>query len=399
MVVNIAGTQYVFAADEPETKLKLGRVKTIQALEAADFRIYGYMPGYVVKDWGKVDPRYLSDVVYFAGNVKKDGTLVYSEKEIQKLPMIVKSGRRYKFKVHFAIGGWAQSDRYVPVMSSDRLQQKLIVEIVKFVKRYRIDGFNLDWEYPKPGKETDDYSKFISRLNKVLKKGKKDVTTAVMPTHEMLSERGFEQDAVMVMCYDFQPVNSPVDKVQKAMEYWEGLMEKHGVDEPRRKLVMGLPFYGRSLEKWSKAKGYGIILKEMKPNEEVNEIGRYAFDNISKIREKVEWAVDQDYQGVFIWQLAQDAVGKKSLLLHAYQQVMLSKGVPDLNLDGRLSKSDLIRMKKYWGKETDVEKDRMRAWSKGDLNLDGAVDAKDLVEMEKGWPAGVKAVTVLGKAD
>ena len=375
--------------------MKLSSVRRVKALQQANFRVYGYWPGYIKQDgWRRVKTEFLTDVVYLAGTTNKDGSLSSGGADFKFLKNITRAGKRKKFKVHYGIGGWGQKERWLPTIKDKKKREKLAKDLENKARTLRLDGINLDWEYPETKDEKEGYSKLIADLNRRLKRRKMEMTTAVMQRKPMLTKEGFEQDAVLVMTYDFQPVNSPMDKVQNSINFWQGQTKKLLGETRNDMIVMGLPFYGRSLKKWSKSKSYQTILKENKVDEKVNEVSGVAFDNIEKIQAKVKWAVEQDLKGVMIWQLDQDASGERSLLRAIYTQILRSKRLPDLNLDGNLDKGDLLRYKRYWGEETLGEENRKKAWAMGDINFDGKVDIKDIEMFKESWPKGFKAVRV-----
>ncbi|QDU31975.1 Glycosyl hydrolases family 18 [Poriferisphaera corsica] len=380
-------------------ELKVGGVRPVRGLEAAEFRVYGYMPDYVKAFWPKVKMEYLTDVIFFKAGMNIEAEVSMGQGNVDFLKRMSRAAKGKGLKVHVAIGGWRTAEiqkKYVKVMTTLKLRRKLVREISLFVKKHRLDGFNLDWEYPDPGEQTKGYSEFLYELTMALKGGKKTVGTAVMQKIPMLLKRGFAQDAVMTMTYDFQPVNSPIDKVKESVNYWLSLMKKNGIKNAEEKLVMGVPFYGRDLKTWSKAKGYGTILKENPGiSEDVDEVKGVAFTNIKSMRERVAWAIDKRLKGVMIWQLGQDAVGEKSLLKAIYKEIMMKKGLPDLNFDGMLTKGDLMMMRRNWLEETLGEEDVEKAWGMGDLNADGKVDGKDVGIVKKSWKDGGKALTVI----
>jgi chitinase len=74
-----------------------------------------------------------------------------------------------------AIGGWTDSqtidnfNKYSALVASDRNIEKFVDSAVKFLKEYRFDGLDLDWEYPSTAQDKNGFSKLISALKRKFK--------------------------------------------------------------------------------------------------------------------------------------------------------------------------------------------------------------------------------------
>lgn len=79
--------------------------------------------------------------------------------------------RNPSVKTMIAMGGWNEgSVKYSTVFSQTSLREKFVENVVRFVKKYNFDGFDLDWEYPNQrGGKFEDKVNFVETL-KLLRK-------------------------------------------------------------------------------------------------------------------------------------------------------------------------------------------------------------------------------------
>ena len=94
------------------------------------------------------------------------------------------------------------------------------------------------------------------------------------------------------------------------------------------KLALGIPAYGRHMQRPGEVKTFAEIYDELRPlqhphrshkhahfDNDITESG-YFFNGPSTVRAKANWANDQGFAGVVIWELGQDKLAAKD---HAKQ--------------------------------------------------------------------------------
>ena len=71
-----------------------------------------------------------------------------------------------KLKTLLAIGGWNEgSTKYSEMAAKPAARRKLIESAVEYLKKYKFDGFDVDWEYPNQrGGKPEDKANFVTLL-------------------------------------------------------------------------------------------------------------------------------------------------------------------------------------------------------------------------------------------
>ncbi|UBM60478.1 glycoside hydrolase [Marinilongibacter aquaticus] len=239
------------------------------------------------------------------------------------LKELVPAAHAKNVKVFISIGGWGIGDgggndtRFHEMADSEEGRQSFIASTMRFVKKYGLDGVDLDWEYPDPdNRSADDYVALCRVLSGKLHAQGKQLTAAVVHSGEQangIKEEVYPyMDWLNIMAYDgdYGPKeilhHSPYSMALHCIDFW--INEKH---LPAEKCILGLPFYAkRGHGKY----GYGY--------KKLLEVGASPYDDywqghfyngVFTIANKTKLAQEKGCGGVMIWEMALDSPGEFSL--------------------------------------------------------------------------------------
>ncbi|KAL9700657.1 hypothetical protein quinque_004098 [Culex quinquefasciatus] len=267
-------------------------------------------------------------------------------------------------KVLIAIGGWNEgSERYSDLAANPERRQAFVKNALEFVKKYGFDGLDLDWEYPtqRGGKPFDreNFVSLVKELSQQFKRNNLLVTSAIGAGKDTI-DAAYDiktlskyLDYLHIMCYDYNGSwnrkigpNAPLQSrdvlnVEYTIEHLLAL------GAPSNKIVLGLPFYGRTFVTPSKrAKigdesddkgfagpstnengfmGYNEVCEALKANPEGwnvswdpeaseaiatildgNMTRVVIYDNTRSMANKVRFAIRQNLGGLMIWSVDTD---------------------------------------------------------------------------------------------
>lgn len=262
-----------------------------------------------------------------------------------------------KLKTLVAVGGWKEgSHNYSLIANNPRKRQNFTRSAVEFIKKHGFDGLDLDWEYPhqRDSYNPSDPSSFVKWLVEIRAEFDKHgyLLTIAAGAPAKLASKSYDIPAIAkavhyinLMTYDLHGswdgktgLNAPLYdsgdlSVNAAVDYWL----KKGA--PAEKLILGLPFYGRSFTlassrdhdigapiylpglsgPYSREPGF-LGYNEICANKEWNIIWNdvqlvpYAyhgsqwvgFDNQLSIQYKAQYALDRNLAGVMVWSVDTD---------------------------------------------------------------------------------------------
>lgn len=250
--------------------------------------VIGYVGGFHgLLDVDNIEANKLTHINYAFVDIKKGEAFLSNEKtdstNFRKLNLL--KAQNPHLKILISIGGWAWSENFSDAVLTDSSRKVFAKSSVEIIKKYNLDGVDIDWEYPgMPGEEgnvfrpedkqnyTEMFHAIRNELNTLEEEtGKKKLlTTAVAGFVEFLktTEMGKAQqylDYVNLMTYDlFQGDTAvhhaslyPSNIYKTAKSVDNAVKGFHAAGVPMEKLVVGLPFYGRMFTVAKMQKGLG----------------------------------------------------------------------------------------------------------------------------------------------
>jgi chitinase len=218
-----------------------------------------------------------------------------------------------KLKTLISVGGWAWSGRFSEISQSNFSRTKFADSAVQFIRDYGFDGVDLDWEYPVFGGIAAPHARLADRHNFTLllqtvrdkldaaqlKDGKKyslTIAAGAFPGYVNNTEMGQVAaivDWVNLMTYDYHGdwetqsnFNAPLyadpqdpSNANSNIDATVNAFLKAGV--PANKLVVGIPFYGRSWTNCSTA-NHGLYQSCKGVATGVIADGIHEYDNLEK---------------------------------------------------------------------------------------------------------------------
>ncbi|RAJ10932.1 chitinase [Chitinophaga skermanii] len=245
--------------------------------------VIGYVGGYRgLVDASIIDASKLSIINYAFVNIKDGEAFLTNEKtdtvNFRTLSALKKINP--SLKIVISIGGWAWSENFSDAVLTEAGRKKFATSAVAIVAKYKLDGVDIDWEYPGlPGEEGNVYrpedkqnftlmfKELRHSLDSLQKKAKLKqkllLTTAVGASKSCIEMTEMDKaqqylDYVNLMTYDYKTEGSKIaghhtnlygstkDPEESSADRSIRLYIAAGV--PPAKIVMGIAFYGRGFK-------------------------------------------------------------------------------------------------------------------------------------------------------
>lgn len=176
-------------------------------------------------------------------------------------------------QILLAIGGWAfGSTPFKELTSNVFRMNQFVYEAIEFLREYKFNGLDVDWEYPRGAEDKAAYVSLLRELRVAFEGEAKSsglprlLLTAAVPASFEAIAAGYDVaeiskylDFINVMTYDFHGQwerqvghNSPLYPLDSATGYQKKLTVDFSAREwvkqgaPAEKLLIGMPTYGRS---------------------------------------------------------------------------------------------------------------------------------------------------------
>lgn len=285
------------------------------ASAAADrFVIAGYAPDYRLDalDLTKVGSN-ATDIILFSIQATAESTI---DPGAVTTMHHMRASRAKKANPHLRVlvsmGGAGRSQHLPKSVETAAGRAKLAKTLLKYCKRGKLDGVDIDWEAPFVSMRS--YVDFLRRVREKFDAESPPLmlTMSMHPQHaEDLAEAYEHVHRVHLMSYDSVHRDGHA-AVGFATQSVQGVINSGC---PREKLTLGVAFYGRKLD------NPGVVatfneLREMQQRALATADGErfrddrvsgYSFDSPSTVWLKVELAAALGLAGVMVWEIGQDA--------------------------------------------------------------------------------------------
>ncbi|KAK7070518.1 Cht3p [Halocaridina rubra] len=281
----------VVVGDTTFAELDLTEYNPNMRSQSTDYKLVCYYGGWSVYrpapfDFSvlDIDPFSCTHVIYsFAGLKENEHTIQALDEELDIVKGAYKAAVGLKeqnpsLKVMIAIGGWNEGGKkYSDMASTKERRDKFVQSVVSFLQEHKFDGLDLDWEYPgasdRGGRWADkaNFADLVEELATAFKPHGWILSAAVSPAKFRVNE-GYDVprlaqhlDFINVMTYDLRGPwdgradhHSPIESRPSDAWAYKSLNAKDGMNywaekgAPKDKLILGIPFYGRSFTLSSK---------------------------------------------------------------------------------------------------------------------------------------------------
>lgn len=272
------------------------------------------------------DANLVTHINYAFGHVNEtfDGVVLPEGDGLSQVAGLKKT--KPSLKVLLSVGGWG-SGRFSEMASDPAKSRSFARDCARVVKEFGLDGIDIDWEYPGSdiagiSSSPDDKANFtllMRDLRSSLGK-KKLLTIASVCNADYIDFKAALPylDYVNVMSYDMGTQNTHHAALYRS-EYAgnctaDEAVRKHiAVGVPPRKIVLGMPFYGRGVN------GYVPYSKEFLTDKEfwddtakvpmiLDSLGNmlFGYENTRSIAEKCHYIVSNGLRGGMYWEYNAD---------------------------------------------------------------------------------------------
>lgn len=280
---------------------------------AEDIRIAGYLPDYRLSDYDLARCDGITDLILFSGEATADGGIDLKRLEAVPWAQLQRFKTERRIRLFLTIGGWDRSKHFGVIARSAELRKSFATHAKDLCLRYRLDGIDIDWEHPESDAEVEAYGLLLQQLRQSLSEHGL-LLSVTIASWQTLPKTGIDAvNWVNLMAYDHDGEHSTLAE--------SGADVRRLLDRgiPAEKITLGLPFYGRDVQKRETAMSYAEILNAFHPSADHDRAGQMFFNGPKTIQAKVALARKQKLAGVMIWELGQDATGEDSLLHHVLE--------------------------------------------------------------------------------
>src|SRR5262249_33269714 len=149
--------------------------------------------------------------------------------------------QRCRFRLLVALGGWGRSAGFGPMASDSAARGRFVQALTQFCQENQLDGVDFDWEHPKNATEEDAYARLLTETKQAFQPHGWLVSVTLAAWQKLPKEAFEAVDRVQVMAYDHDGRHSTFDAARADLDQ----VAAQGAS--RRKICLGVPFYGRDI--------------------------------------------------------------------------------------------------------------------------------------------------------
>jgi chitinase len=226
---------------------------------------------------GQIDAQRLTRINYAFANIENGRMVAGFQHDAENFSFLQSLKKENpSLTVLVSVGGWLWSTNFSDMALTAQRRAVFIDSVMQFLEQYKLDGLDIDWEYPGlPGVghpfRNEDEQNFTLLLKELRARFTQEtarthrrlyLTFAAGASQEDVSHTDLAKaqryaDTVNLMAYDYYEQGSdaitgnhaplytdPADPKKASAAASVAMFEKAGVPAP--KIVLGLPFYGRA---------------------------------------------------------------------------------------------------------------------------------------------------------
>ena len=273
----------------------------------APFRIVGYLPDYRIAEINLSDIKSVTDLLLFSAEPTAEGDLDMSRFAKTDWGKLRKFKTENSIRLILCVGGWNRSTHFPTIAQSSELRKRFVASVTRVCLEQEFDGIDFDWEHPKDESEQLGYAALLSDCQQAFQVHDWSLSVTLAAWQGLHPKAIEAVDHVQVMSYDNPERHSTLQTAKSDI----AKLIKAGI--PARKLVLGVPFYGRQISNHDRVLTYREIIAKQ-PKIAGDEFEGYYFNGPQTVEAKTRFALQSKLAGIMIWELGQDASPPQSLL-------------------------------------------------------------------------------------
>ena len=227
------------------------------------FKVVAYQKYNTISQFNPKTYAYFDQLIYKLIRPKSDGELQLLPTTLSDLNLLKKGKVGHNnVKLLIGIGGAKKNSQHFPAMaSSPESRKNFVANITEFCHQYGLDGADIDWEYPNSSIDKANAIALFKELHKAFTNKGLFLTAAVTYTPDQVRfAKSIEKYVNQINLMVYEPMEG-LHTFQEQIDFAMNLIQKEKLN--LKKLVLGLPFYGKDCSD-GKAIAYNKIITSKK---------------------------------------------------------------------------------------------------------------------------------------